>query len=180
MRRLFAIAALITPTTSVPMAAENTLLDAAERGDRAAVTRLLAKGANPNTPGPTAPPRSCAAANGDVELVRAHQGGANVKPNQFGTSALTEAAIIGSAPIIDRCSRPAPIPTRRILKAKPLMAVARSGKVDAAKRLLEAGADINAKENFGGQTALMWAAAQSQAEMVKLLAARARTSTRAA
>ncbi len=52
------------------------------------------------------------------------------------------------------------------------MAVARTGKVDAAKRLLEAGADINAKENFGGQTALMWAAAQSQAEMVKLLASK--------
>ena len=52
------------------------------------------------------------------------------------------------------------------------MAVARAGKVDAAKRLLEAGADINAKEDFGGQTALMWAAAQSQAEMVKLLASK--------
>jgi hypothetical protein len=34
-----------------------------------------------------------------------------------------------------------------------LMAVARTGKVDAAKRLLEAGADINAKESVGGQTA---------------------------
>ena len=37
--------------------------------------------------------------------------------------------------------------------------------------MLGAGADVNAKENFGGQTALMWAAAQSQSEMVKLLAA---------
>ena len=44
-----------------------------------------------------------AAANGDLELVRALiKAGANVKlKNQFGTSALTEAAIIGSAPIID-------------------------------------------------------------------------------
>ena len=86
MRRLFAIAALITATTSVPMAAENTLLDAAERGDRAAVTRLLTKGANPNTPGPDGTTAiMCAAANGDVELVRALiKGGANVKlKNQF-------------------------------------------------------------------------------------------------
>jgi len=52
------------------------------------------------------------------------------------------------------------------------MAVARSGHVEAAKRLLEAGADVNAKESFGGQTALMWAAAQSQPEMVKLLASK--------
>src|SRR6185295_8935309 len=38
------------------------------------------------------------------------------------------------------------------------------------RRLLEARADINAKEDWGGQSALMWAAAQSQAEMVKFLA----------
>ena len=50
------------------------------------------------------------------------------------------------------------------------MAVARSGKVEAARRLLDAGADVNAKEAWGGQSALMWAAAQSQAEMVKFLA----------
>src|SRR6266446_9725795 len=50
------------------------------------------------------------------------------------------------------------------------MAVARSGKVEAAMRLLDARADINAKENWGGQSAIMWAAAQSQPEMVKLLA----------
>ncbi len=54
----------------------------------------------------------------------------------------------------------------------PLMAAARSGKVDAAKALLAAGADINAKENWGGQSAIMWAAAQGQAEMVKFLASK--------
>ena len=44
-----------------------------------------------------------AAANDDVELVRALiKAGADVKAkNHFGTSAITEAAIIGSAPIID-------------------------------------------------------------------------------
>ena len=50
------------------------------------------------------------------------------------------------------------------------MAVARSGHLEAARRLLEARADVNAKEDWGGQSALMWAAAQSQAEMVKFLA----------
>jgi len=50
------------------------------------------------------------------------------------------------------------------------MAAARTGKVDAAKALLNAGADINAKETWGEQSALMWAAAQSQADMVKFLA----------
>jgi ankyrin repeat protein len=54
------------------------------------------------------------------------------------------------------------------------MAAARSGKVDAAKRLLDAGADVNAKEGWGGQSAVMWAAAQGQADMIKLLASRGR------
>ena len=34
-------------------------------------------------------------------------------------------------------------------------------------RLLDARADVNAKENWGGQSALMWAAAQSQAVLVR-------------
>src|SRR5690606_20799931 len=39
------------------------------------------------------------------------------------------------------------------------------------KLLLEAGADIEAKEQWGGQSAIMWAAAQSQPEMIAFLAA---------
>ena len=39
-------------SASAATAADNVLLAAAERGDRAAALTLLAKGANPNTPGP--------------------------------------------------------------------------------------------------------------------------------
>src|SRR5947199_221794 len=53
-----------------------------------------------------------------------------------------------------------------------LVDAAEQGNRAAALVLLEAGADINAKEAFGGQSALMWAAAQRQAEMVKLLASK--------
>jgi ankyrin repeat protein len=175
MRRILIVAALFAAATSVVAAAENALLDAAERGDRAAVVRLLARGENPNTPGPDGTtPIMYAAANNDVELVRALiKAGADVKlMNQFGTSALTEAAIIGSAPIIDQLLKAGADPnTKNPEGESALMAVARSGKVDAARRLVEAGADVNAKETFGGQTALMWAAAQGQADMVKFLAA---------
>src|SRR5687767_11219825 len=159
---------------SVVLAAESTLLDAAERSDRATALKLLAKGAEVNAPGPDGTTAIMyAAANDDLELVRALiKAGANVKlKNQFGTSALTEAAIIGSAPVIEALLKAGADPNLKNPEGEtPLMAVARAGKVDAAKRLLEAGADINAKEDFGGQTALMWAAAQGQADMVKLLA----------
>lgn len=49
------------------------------------------------------------------------------------------------------------------------MLVARTGKVDAAKLLLDHGARVDAKEQWEGQTALIWAAAESQPQMVKLL-----------
>ena len=160
----------------IATAATTTLLDAAEPGDRAAALRLLAKGADPNAPGPDGTTAIMwAALNDDLDLVRALiKAGANVKlKNQFGTSALTEAAIIGSAPVIDALLKAGADPNTKNPEGEtPLMAVARSGNVDAARRLLDAGADVNAKESWGGQSALMWAAAQSQAEMVKFLASR--------
>ena len=86
-------------------AAESPLLDASERGDRATAQKLLAKGADVNAPGADGTTAIMyAAANDDLELVRALiKAGANVKlRNQFGTSALTEAA---STPGVSRSAR---------------------------------------------------------------------------
>ena len=49
------------------------------------------------------------------------------------------------------------------------MTAARAGNIEAVKVLLSHGADVNAKENYRGQTALMWAAAEHHAEVVKVL-----------
>jgi ankyrin repeat protein len=172
----FVAAAICIGPISIARAADSTLLDVAEQGDRAAALRLLSKGANPNLTGPDGTTAIMwAASNSDIELVRALvKAGANVNAkNQFGTSALTEAATIGSASIVDALLTAGADPNTKNPEGETsLMAAARSGHVDAAKRLLDAGADVNAKENFGGQSALMWAAAQSQAGMVKLLASR--------
>src|SRR5690606_13425139 len=54
---------------------------------------------------------------------------------------------------------------------RPLMLAARAGDLEAVRLLLEAGADVNAREQWGGQTALMWATAQKQGEVMKFLIA---------
>ena len=45
----------------------------------------------------------------------------------------------------------------------------RTGKLDAVKELIAAGANVNAKEDKRGQNALMWAAAEGNAHVVDLL-----------
>jgi len=176
VRRLAAIVAVWGVAISVAAAAESGLIEIVERGDRAAALAMLAKGANPNTPGPDGTTALMwAAANDDVELVRALvKAGADVKAkNHFGTSAITEAAILGSATIVDVLLKAGADANFRNPEGEtPLMAAARSGKVEAARLLIEAGADLNARETFGQQTALMWASAQRQPEMVKFLASK--------
>src|SRR6476659_7437447 len=49
------------------------------------------------------------------------------------------------------------------------MTAARAGNVDAVRLLLDRGADVNAREQYKGQTALMWAAAERHPAVVKLL-----------
>jgi ankyrin repeat protein len=172
---LLAAVGVLAAATSLA-AADPTLLEAVERGDRAAALRLLATGADPNIAGADGTtPIMWAAANDDLELVRALiKSRANVTlKNQLGTTALTEAAIVGSAPIVDALLKAGADPNTKNPEGETaLMAVARAGNVEAASRLLEAGADINARERFGGQSALMWAASQSQPDMVRFLASK--------
>jgi uncharacterized protein len=175
MRGFVTAFAVLAAGASLVFAGDPSLVDTAASGEHMAAMRLLAvKGTNVNATGADgATAIMYAAANGDLELVRALiKAGADVKlANQLGTSAITEAAIIGNAPIIAALLKAGADPNFKTPNGEtPLMAAARSGKLDAAKTLLAAGADINAKETWGEQSALMWAAAQSQAEMVKLLA----------
>jgi ankyrin repeat protein len=51
------------------------------------------------------------------------------------------------------------------------MTCAKTGVVPAARALLEAGASVDAVETWRGQTALMWAAAEGHADMVRALIA---------
>src|SRR4029077_16004397 len=50
-----------------------------------------------------------------------------------------------------------------------LLAGARTGNVEAAELLVKHGAKVDARERFGGQTALMWASARRHAQMMQFL-----------
>ena len=52
------------------------------------------------------------------------------------------------------------------------MVAAASGEVDAVRALIEAGADVNAKDGVRAQTPLMYAAASNRAAVIELLASK--------
>lgn len=148
-RRLLAVALpavwLLSASTvfaadPVDASGSTPLLVAASNGDLAQVRQLLKAGANPN--------------------VR----------NKLETTPLLEAAFHANAEIIkallDAGADPnAPGPDGQT----PLMLVARGPNVAAAKMLLEKGANPRVRESQRQQTALMWATANSQGPMTRLL-----------
>ena len=149
--------------------------DAAQRGDRGAVQKLLQAKADANAAqidGATA--LHWAVYQGDLELadilIRA---GANVKAaNRAGMTPLGMAALYGNAPMIDRLVKAgADVKERGPNGETMLMFAARNGNPAAIKVLVEAGADVNARESLRGTTALMWAAEQRHSEAVKALIA---------
>ena len=120
---------------------------------------------------------------GDVEIVRELiRSGADVRlANDFGATPMALAATTGNVAMLQlllEAGADANSPNAEGQTA--LMLVARTGNVDAAKLLLRHRADLHATESWGGQNALMWAAAQSQPAMLRFLLERgARVDARA-
>jgi uncharacterized protein len=119
------------------------LMWAVNKGDVAEVRRLLRLGANP-------------------KLV-----------NNYGASAMSLAAEVANTDILKLLIETGVDPD----SANPegmtaLLAVSRTGNVEAAQVLLKAGAKVDAREKWGGQTALMWASARRHPAMMELLIAK--------
>jgi ankyrin repeat protein len=109
---------------------------------------------------------------GDVEeAARLLKEGADVKAsNSYGVNALHLAADSANTELIRLLLKAGADPESPNADGETaLHVVARSGNVEAAKLLLKAGGKVNAVEQFGGQTPLMWAAARRHPQMVELL-----------
>ena len=117
-------------------------------------------------------PLQWAAYRGDTkEVERLIRAGADVSAaNNYGASAMSIAAEAGNTDIIRLLLKAGADPDSPNAEGQTaLMAVARTGNIDAAKLLVKAGAHVNAREQWGSQSALMWAAAQRQPKMVRFL-----------
>jgi ankyrin repeat protein len=122
-----------------------------------------------------ATPLMQAAYDGDVPQVRrllANHANVNAV-NAYGVNAMLLAAEASNTPLIEVLLKAG----AKANSANPdgetaLHLVARAGNVEAAKLLLAHGAKVDARETFGGQTPLMWAAARRHAPMVELLASK--------
>ena len=173
--RLVAVLAFASFGTAAA-AAGQTLLEAAEAGNRTAALAALEAGGHVDARAPDGTTALIwAAYNGDAELAeRLLAAGADPDAqNEFGTSALTEAAIAGYTDVIAALLKGGATADLANPEGEtPLMAIARTGNVEAATLLLDAGADVNAIELWGRQSALMWAAAQQQPEMIGFLISR--------
>jgi ankyrin repeat protein len=169
---LLAILALSAATLALA-APEGTLIHAAESKKHDDALKLLASGADArakDVDGTTA--LHWAAHYGDPELAdKLIRAGAEVNiANDYGSTPMMEAATIGSADVLKLLLKAgADVESPNKEGQTALMAVARTGNVEAAKVLLKAGAKVDAVEQWGGQNALHWAAAQSQPDMVQLL-----------
>jgi len=167
--RIVAPAPTATRTTS-------PLADAAQRQDKQAVQALLAKKADVNATqadGATALHWAVYAEDAETtaSLIRA---GANVNvKNNYGVSPFAVAAKSGNANIIGQLMKAGADPNDSLnyinSSETPLMHAARAGSADAVRLMLLAGAKVNARENWNGQTALHWAAAEGHGAVVQAL-----------
>jgi uncharacterized protein len=171
--RLSVLSGLVLSVLSVAGAGKSDVADAAMRGDKAAVRKLIAAKADVNAPqadGATALHWAVYRADRELvsELVRA---GANPKAaNREGSTPMWLASVNGDAAVLSALIEAGADPNEKLpLGRTPLMVASRTGNVEAMKVLIDQGADVNAKETQRGTTPLMWAADEGHENAVKLL-----------
>ena len=173
MRALGSSAAFLLVSMAGLAAGPSEVADAAMRGDKAAIQKLVTQRADVNAPqndGATA--LHWAVFKSDKEMVDLLiRAGANAKAaNREGATPLWLASVNGDAAIIEALIKGGADPNeKQPLGRTPLMEASRTGNVAAMKVLLDHGAQVDAKETLRGTTPLMWAADEGHAAAIKLL-----------
>jgi ankyrin repeat protein len=156
------VAAVLLAAPNAPAA--ESLPRLAELGDREAALAAIADGADVNDRAPDGSTAlHWAAHRSDLELVRSllEHGAEPDVYNDFRVTPLAAAAVEADHDILALLlDAGADVESANEEGQTALMLVARTGRVDSAALLLEHGADANATERWGGQSALMWAAAR--------------------
>jgi ankyrin repeat protein len=106
-----------------------------------------------------------------AEVRRLIKAGADASlANSYGASPMGLAAEVGNAEIIKLLlDAGADAESPNADGQTALLAVARTGNVEAADLLVKHGAKVDARETWGGQTALMWASARRHPQMMQFL-----------
>ncbi len=179
MRQSFAkLAFLFMMTAALSAQQAISVADAAARGDKAAVAKLLKDGADVNgAQGDGMSALHWAAERGDAELAdMLIYAGANIgavtRIGQYtplhlaaknGSVAVTKALIKAGADVNAKTTNSG---------VTPMHMAASSGSADLINALADAKADVNAKETEAEQTPLIFAAGLNRAEAIKALMAR--------
>ena len=175
--RIGAVAAAVWLLASLALAADAPVADAAMNGDVETVRALLAGGADVNAAqgdGMTA--LHWAAFQDDhtlAQLLLEAEADVAAATRVGAITPLSLAASNGSIAMIEAlvaATASVNIPTTT--GATPLMAAATSGSVDAVQVLLVHDAFVNARETANGQTALMFAAWENRADVIRRLVER--------
>ena len=175
--RSTALAAVCMSSVLAAAPPDSGLVEVAMRGDAAAVSSLLKRGADVNVAeadGTTA--LHWAAQRGDVEITRVLiKAGANVEAfTRIGHYApLHLASKTGKADVVKALLLAGSNPRATTsTDVTPLHLAAQAGNAEAVAALLDRGADINARESAHGQTPLMFASAYNRVGALEILIAR--------
>jgi uncharacterized protein len=164
---------LLALAAQAPAWAAASLIDAVKANDSAGAVALIKDKADVNvaeSDGTTA--LHYAVYHDDVALVESllKAGAKAAVTNSYGSTPLSEAAVRGDTRVMEMLLKAGADPnTGNEDGQTPLMTLARTSNVEAAKLLIRHHADVNAIEHWHNQTSLMFAAAENQPAMVKLL-----------
>ena len=149
------------------------LIEAVKAQDPDAVRTILAEGAAVDAPQPDGATALHWAAYRDdpvmADLLIAAGADVNVA-NELGATPLWLAADNGSAGMVKRLLDAGANSNVSLPEGEtPIMTASRTGNADAVRHLLAHGANVNVSEHSRGQTALMWAVAQSHHKIIDVL-----------